>query len=210
VVLGHHQRPRHQARQQLQHRVRVDRVPVADHLGRLQGAASREHRQPGQQDLFGLGEQPKRPVDRGPQRLVACRRVAAVCREHHETALQPPGQLGRGHRRYPRRRQLDRQGDPVQPPDHRRDRRRVLGRHRETGLDRGRAVGEQPHRLRLRDGRQAGAGAGQLQRRHRREPLPADPQALPAGRQDHQPFARRRQHPGQPRCPFEDMPGPMA
>ena len=168
-------------------------------------AAAGEHRQPGQQRLFGPGEQLEGPVDRGPQRLVTCHRAARPGREHREAALQPPGQLGRGHRRHPRRRQLDRQRDPIQPPDHRGDRRRVLGGHRETGLDRGRALGEQPHRLRLRDRVQVGIGAGHRQRRHRNQPLPLDPQALAAGGQDHQPLTRPRQHPGQRRRPVQQM-----
>ena len=79
------------------------------------------------------------------------------------------------------------------------------GGHRETGLDRGRALGEQPHRLRLRDRRQVGAGAGHRQRRHRHQPLPLDPQALAAGRQDHQPLTRPRKVPGQRRRPVEQM-----
>jgi hypothetical protein len=91
---------------------------------------------------------------------VPCPRAATAGREHREAALQPPGQLGRGHRAHPRRRQLDRQRDPIQPSGHRGDRCGVLPGHLETGLDRGRALGEQPHRLRLRDRRQAGVGAG--------------------------------------------------
>ena len=54
-VFGHHQRPRHQARQQVEHRAGIDAVPAADRLGRLQGGAADEHRQPREQDLFGPG-----------------------------------------------------------------------------------------------------------------------------------------------------------
>ena len=66
VFFGHYQRPRHQAGQQLEHRIWVDTLPAADRLGGLQGAAAGEHCQPGQQPLFGLGEQLVGPVDGGP------------------------------------------------------------------------------------------------------------------------------------------------
>ena len=87
-------------------------------------------------------------------------RAAAASSEHREASLQPPSQFGRGHRSYPRRRELDRQRDPIQPPHGGSYRGRVLGGHRELGLDRGRAFGEQSHRLGLGDRRQVGVGAG--------------------------------------------------
>ena len=138
----------------------------------------------------GSVEQLEGPVDRGAQRLVMRHRAAPATGEHGEAALQPPGQLGRGHRGHPRRRQLDRQRHPVEAATHRGDRRRVLGGHREIGLDRGRAFDEQPHRLRLGDRRQVGVGAGHLERRHRHQLLAVDPEAFAAGRQDHQPRTR--------------------
>ena len=140
-------------------------------------------------------------------RSVWCRahRAAPPSREHREAALQPPGQLGRSHRAHPRRRQLDRQRDPIQPPDHRRDRRRVLPGHLEAGLGRGRALGEQPHRLGCRDRRQAGICLRHPQRRHRKQAFPLDPQALTAGCQDHQLLTRSRQRPGQRRRALEQV-----
>jgi len=140
--------------------VRVDALPAADLLDRLQGAATREDRQPGQQHLLRPGQQLERPVDRSPQRLVPCHDTAAASGEPRETVLQPAGQLRRGHRRHPRRRQLDRQRHPIQPPHHRRHRRRVLDRHLKPGPDRGRALGKQPHRLRVRDRGQVGVHPG--------------------------------------------------
>ena len=47
VFLGHHQRPCHQGRQQLEHRVPVDALSLADRFGRPQGRTAGEHRQPG-------------------------------------------------------------------------------------------------------------------------------------------------------------------
>jgi len=52
----------------------------------------------------------------------------------------------------------------------------------------------------------AGAAvAGHRHRRHRHQPLPLDPQALAAGRQDHQPPTRALQGPGQRRGFGEDL-----
>jgi hypothetical protein len=51
---------------QVEHRIWVDTVPAADDLGGLEGAAAGEHCQPGEQPLFGLGEQLVGPVDGGP------------------------------------------------------------------------------------------------------------------------------------------------
>ena len=86
-------------------------------------------------------------------------RAAPASREHRETSLQPPSQLRGRHRSYPRRRELDRQRDPIQPPHGGSYGARVLGGHRELGLDRGRAFREQSHRLGLADRRQVGAVA---------------------------------------------------
>jgi hypothetical protein len=181
---GHHQRTRHQARQQFEHRAGIDALPAADRLGGLQGAAAREHRQPAQQSLLGLGEQLEGPVDRGPQRLVTCHRAPPATREHRETPVQAAGQLGRGHRGHPRRRQLDRQRHPIQALDHCGDRRRVLGGHLEPGLDRGRAFGEQAHRRRVGDRLQIGIRARYRERRHRDQPLPRGPAVRPGRGRD--------------------------
>jgi hypothetical protein len=98
VFFGHYQRPRHQAGQQLEHRIRVDTVPTADRLRGLQGATAGKHCQPGQQPLFRFGEQLVGPVDGGPECLVMRQRAAAASTEHSEAALQPLSQFGRGHR----------------------------------------------------------------------------------------------------------------
>ena len=114
-------------------------------------------------------------------------RAPPATREQREPPVQVLGQLGRGHHGYPRRRQLDSQRHPIQTPDHRGDRRPVLGGHHETGLDRGRAVREQAHRLRIGDRLQIGIDVRRRERRHRNQALAVDPETLPAGRQDDQP-----------------------
>jgi len=134
-----------------------------------------------------------------------CHRAARAGREDREAALQAPGQLGRGHRGYPCRRQLDRQRYPIQPPHYFGDRRCVLGGHLESWLDRGRALSEQPHRLRLGGRVQIDARAGHPERWNRNQMFPLDPQAFAAGRQDHQPLTRARQRRGQRRRPFKQV-----
>ena len=119
-----------------------------------------------------------------------CHRAAAAAGEHRETSLQPPGQLGRGHRGT--RAAASSIASAI--PSRRRTTAATAAAFSavtaKLGLDRGRAFGEQPHRLRLGDRRQVGVGAGHRQRRHRHQPLPVDPEALAAGRQDHQPLTR--------------------
>src|SRR6185437_4045153 len=84
-LLGHYQRTRHQARQQLEYRAGIDTLTSAHRLDGLQGAAAREHSQSAQQSLLRLGEQLEGPVDRGPQRLVTFHRAPPATREHRET-----------------------------------------------------------------------------------------------------------------------------
>ena len=90
VFLGHHQRPCHQGRQQLEYRAGIDPVRTADRLDRRQAGTAREHRQPGQQLLFGFGEQLKGPVDSGPQRLLTCYRPAAACSARWAASANTP------------------------------------------------------------------------------------------------------------------------
>jgi hypothetical protein len=87
VFLSHGQRSRYEAGQQLEHRVGIETVPTADRLGGFQGATAGEHRQPGQQPLFGLGKQLEGPVDRGPERLVMCHCAAPASSKHSEASF---------------------------------------------------------------------------------------------------------------------------
>ena len=87
-------------------------------------------------------------------------RAAPASTEHSETSLQPPRKFGRGHRRQARGREFDRQRDPIEPPHGGSYGGRVLRGQLELGLDRGRAFGEQLHRLGLADRHQVGVGVG--------------------------------------------------
>ena len=90
------------------------RVP-RDRLGRLQGPAAGEHREPAQQHALRLGQQVMAPVDQRPQGLLTGQRGATAAGEQPETVVEPGGDLLHGQHADPRRRQLDRQRDPVEP-----------------------------------------------------------------------------------------------
>ena len=185
--------------------VGIDTLPAADRLGGFQGAAAGEHRQPAQQHLFGLGQQLERPVDRRPQRLVMCR------------AAPPAGKYSRN---------CAPAAGPARPASSRRTRAAassiasaIPSRRRTTAATAAAfsavtAKSGLTAAARSANSRTASAwviaarsasAPGTSQRRHRNQPLPLDPQALTAGRQDHQPLARPRQDPGQRCRPFEEM-----
>jgi hypothetical protein len=105
--------------------------------------------------------------------------AAALAGEQAEALIQVPGDLGRPHRRHPGRRQLDRQGDPVEAPadlHHCSSRAPLDG---EVGVDRPGTVAEQGDGV-ARDG----VVARDAQRPQRADVLGGDAQAFPAGRQD--------------------------
>ncbi len=68
-----------------------------------------------------------------------------------EQAVQLGEQAGRRERAQPRRRDLQRQREPVEPPDHGREVGGVLGGDGERRVDGSRAVGQQPQRVRARE-----------------------------------------------------------
>ena len=65
--------------------------------------------------LLGLGEQRVRPVDRGAQRLVALDRGAPTAGEQPEALVEQGGDLAGRHADDPRRGELDRERDAVEP-----------------------------------------------------------------------------------------------
>ena len=93
-------------------------------------ASSRRRRPPagGSSDALRLGQQVVAPVERRPQRLLARQRRPAAAGQQPEAVVQPGGDLLDRQRRHPRRRQLERQRDAVQPPADLRHRRRVRRR----------------------------------------------------------------------------------
>ena len=86
---------------------------AADHLRVLERPAADEDREPREQPLLVLGEQRVAPVDRRAQRLLARRRVARAAAEHVEAAEAREQRVRREELR-PRRRELDREREPVE------------------------------------------------------------------------------------------------
>jgi hypothetical protein len=84
----------------------VQRVGAADALGGVEREAADEHAELGEQPLRGVAEQVVAPADRGPQRLLAFRRVAGTAAEQIEAAAQAVEDLR--HRRRARAPAADR------------------------------------------------------------------------------------------------------
>ena len=92
-----------------------------------------------------LGQQVVAPVERRPQRLLARQRRPAAAGQQPEAVVQPRGDLLDRQRPHPRRRQLERQRDAVQPPADRGHRRRVRRRSSANPAGRaGRPLDEEP------------------------------------------------------------------
>jgi hypothetical protein len=106
---------------------------------------------------------------------MARRPGAVTAGEQGEAVLQSPRHLLCGKGSHPRRRQLDRQRDAVQPAADLRDRRPAFGGQHELRSRLARALGEELHGVTLSHGRDA------------QHHLAGDSQRLPARRQDPQP-----------------------
>jgi hypothetical protein len=80
-----------------------------------QVGAAREHRQPRERSLLRLGQQPVGPVDGRGEALMPGQRRARATRQQ-PTTVELARYLRGTHRPHPRRGQLDRQRQPVEPP----------------------------------------------------------------------------------------------
>ncbi len=83
-------------------------------LGGVEGEATREDAEPVEHSALGFAEQVVGPVDRGTQGVVALHRGASTTRQQPEPFVEAGRDVGRLHRRDPRRRELERQRDPVE------------------------------------------------------------------------------------------------
>ena len=181
AVVGDDERTRHQAREQLEHLVAVDRITRAHRFGGLERAPSREHRQAAQQPLLGLAQQVVGPVDRGAERLVALARDPPATRQEPE--VEAPDDLARVHRGDPCGGELDRQRHTVEAPAHRHDVASIGVVNREVGLHCPGPLREQAHCVTIVGRRDAGVVVGKPQRRDHQDLLAADVEAFAAGRE---------------------------
>ncbi len=158
---------------------------------RVQAAAAGEHAHPPEHRRQGGGQQLIAPRDGVPQGLLAPR--PARVGGSQGQALPEPGQQRLGREQLdPRRGQLDRQRQPVQPGADRRDVCGVAVSDRETGPYHLRLLGEQ-HRRAARRHLRGAATARNGQRRHRQLVFSPDMQRAPGCGQDHQPGRGRQQ-----------------
>ena len=192
-VVRDHQRSGHQGCQQLEHCIGCDALTGTDCLGCLQGPATREDGQSGQEPLFRLGAQLIGPVDRGPQRLVTLDRSPPPATQHREALIQSIGQHARAHRGNSRRGELDRERDPVETPTDLNHRAHIAVREHEISFGGPRPITEQLDRLGRGSRVEIRPLARRAERGHHQVALPVDAEALAAGGQHHQPRARTLQ-----------------
>ncbi len=93
----------------------VERLEPAHRLGGFEREAAGEHAELREQPLGLRFEQVIAPADRGAQRLLALRRVAGAAAEQIEPAREPVEDVLRREDLDPRRRELDRQRESVEP-----------------------------------------------------------------------------------------------
>ena len=138
------------------------------------------------------------PVQRRPQGLLPGGQVTRPAGEEGQAALQPGEQLVGREQLDARRRELEREGQPVQPPADRGHGRGALRRQREAGDGGARALDKEGHRSPPQEGlRRRSPGRPILrrqgQRGHGELLLAGQAQGRPAGRQHRQAGARREQ-----------------
>ena len=172
------------------HRPGVDvprRVEPRPHgLGRRKREAPDEHGETPEQSPLLLAEQPEAPVQRRPHRALPLRQVAPP--GGRERPVQAREKCRRGEELRLRRRELQRQRQPRQPPAERRHVRRVLPGQAEPGRGRPRPLDEERSCGRARD-LPLGGRAGRGRQRERGDgvlDLPPHPQRGSAGGQHRQ------------------------
>ena len=156
---------------------------------RLGGEAAAEEREPAEQPLFCEIEQPDAPVDRRAHRPVAHRRIPRAARERVETGVEQPQQLSGRERPKPRRGQLDRQRQPLEPV---------------ADLVKLGAVGIDPCARGRRSGGEQPAGGVPVQRVDVEDPFGAQPKQTPA-RHEHGQARSSIEQRGDLRCAVDEV-----
>ena len=161
------------------------RAVGAQGSGGVEGEPAGERAETTEHHSVGLVEQVVAPVHRGGEGLLAPGGAAGPAHQQREPVVEPGCDLRRGERAQPRRRELDRERDPVQAPAQCADGRLIGGVQREPGTDAARPIDEQRHRLLLLEGRHAATPS------HRRRPAVPGLSPAPTPR-DTSASARRR------------------
>jgi hypothetical protein len=169
--------------------VEAQLLRVADGLGRLQGPAAGEHRQPGEQPPLGAREQVVAPGDGAAQGPLPVREGPGPGGQQGQAPLEPGQDLLGGQHLGPGRGQLDGQGQPVEPGRDLGHRRGVLGGQPEPRPHRPGPLDEQPDRLGPAEGVEVREPprVGQVQRRHHQLLLAPEGEGGPGGDQHPEP-----------------------
>ena len=217
LFAGVDQRLLHQEREQGQDVRLVEALPGAHRFRRLEGEAPGEDGQAVEEGALLRGQQAVAPVHQGAQGLVTGRGGAVPSGQEAETVVQALGQLAWTEHRHAGRRQLDGQGDAVQPAADREHVPGVLGAERESGLPEAGPLDEQAHgpvalhRFQGRHHLRALAGPAQdviLRRGQGRDAvghLTGHPQGLLAGGQELQSGAGPQERIGQAGAGVQDV-----
>ena len=168
---------------------------------------AQEHRHPGEQRLFHIAEQAVAPFDQSVERLLARQGGAATAGQETEALIKAASELIDGQHFEPRHRQLDRQGDAIEPAADRRDGSGIGIGESEPAAERVRPLHEQTHggvvARALRGGRFA--GLRRRQRGHANNAFPCDRHSLTARCQDRQVGAAAHQRFGNARGFSDDV-----
>ena len=156
----------------------------ADSRRGLQRPAPGEDGEAAEERLLRRREQVVRPGDRVLDRLVAGRGIARSGRQHLQALTQQRQHRGRREHGRSCRGQLDRQGEPVQPPAHLCHRPGVLRGEAEARIDGLRPLHEEGRGGRRADDIGGCSGLGHLQGEDRQELLATHVERGAAGGQD--------------------------
>ena len=149
---------------------------VAYALGSFQRAAADEDAEACKRLALVRPQQVVAPVDRGGERLLACRRVARAGLQQVRLAFEPLQNLSRREQLRSRRGELDCERQSVEPPADAGDLRCAGRVELEARIDRLRPRREEPHRVGLDERLERKVGVGSVERRHRVLALGCQPQ----------------------------------
>ena len=175
----------------------VERVEVGagDRLDRLDRRAPGEHGHAGKAGLLVVVEQAVAPIEGRLQRLLAGRRILWPAAQRAQRHFQASGDLARGEQGATRRRELDRQRQPVEPPADRHRRSDAVVAQLEVGVVCTRALAEQREGVDAEQGIKVAVRrrVGHRERWHEKDLFGVNGQGLAAGGEHRDAGAGRQQ-----------------
>ena len=198
AAIDGHERAIDQRAQGVQHlplvQAGVGRQALPQQGDQAEREATGEHRHAPEQGLLRRCQQLVAPVEGGHQGLVAVGHARAVASEQAESLIEALYHAGQAQQGHARGRQLDGQGQAIDPAAQLADQRHLVGQQRMAAVKRTHLVHEQSHRAMLQGLVHRGASRRDGQRPQPEDALAIDLQGHLAG--DQQPHARRGLHHG--------------